>query len=95
MRTRLNVQDFRTHETAVAKWNPDLLAELDNINVLIDAMADLREVEPSLFPNQLPVLKTSSSPSKMALSERERLGLTLTRQEAWTSMQTASDDCEP
>ncbi len=37
--TRLKLQDFRTHGSgAPGKWNPELLMEMDDINVLIDAM---------------------------------------------------------
>lgn len=83
--TRLNVQDFRTHQTAGERWHPDLLAEMDDINVLIDAMADLRDAEPTLFLSALPVINTSMSPARVALDERKRMGLTPERQASWKS----------
>lgn len=81
--TRLRVRDFRTHRTGVAKWSADLLAEMDDINVLIDAMADLRDAEPSLLKSNFPHVTTSMSAARVASDERGRLRLDVEQQAAW------------
>jgi Zn-dependent peptidase ImmA (M78 family)/DNA-binding XRE family transcriptional regulator len=81
--TRLKVQDFRTHQSVPEKWHPDLLTEMDDLNVVIDAMADLRDVEPSLLQASLPKITTSMIASRVAADERKRIGLDIERQAAW------------
>lgn len=83
--TRLIVQDFRTQQSARERWHPDLLAEMDNLNVLIDALADLRDVEPTLFGSNLPRISLDKSPAQVAAEERKRIGLTFEQQSAWVS----------
>jgi Zn-dependent peptidase ImmA (M78 family) len=82
--TRLKLQDFRTRGSgAPGKWNPDLLMEMDDINVLIDAMADLRDVDPSLFANKLPSTRVATDAAQVAADERSRIGLDVGTQASW------------
>ena len=82
--TSLNLKDFRTHGSgAPGKWNPDLLMEMDDINVLIDAMADLRDAEPALFGNTLPIARIATDAGQVAADERNRVGLDVDTQAAW------------
>jgi Zn-dependent peptidase ImmA (M78 family) len=82
--TRLNVKDFRTHGSgAPGKWNPDLLMEMDDINVLIDAMADLRNADPTLFGNTLPSADVATDAAQIAANERSRIGLDVDSQASW------------
>jgi Zn-dependent peptidase ImmA (M78 family)/transcriptional regulator with XRE-family HTH domain len=82
--TRLNLLDFRTHGSEAArKWNPELLMEMDDINVLIDAMSDLKEADPTLFANTLPSASASMDAAKVAADERNRIGLDVSVQAAW------------
>jgi hypothetical protein len=82
--TRLKVQDFRTHGSgAPGKWHPELLMELDDINVLIDAMADLRNAEPGLLSVKLPVATLAMNAADLAVTERARIGLDVPTQAAW------------
>lgn len=82
--TRLNLKDFRTHGSdAPGKWNPDLLMEMDDINVLIDAMADLRDAEPGLFGNKLPSASVTTDARQVAAGERSRIHLDVNTQAAW------------
>lgn len=83
--TRLIVQDFRTHRSERENWNPELLAELDDINILVDALADLRAVEPTLLTASFPAATMETSPATLAHDERRRVGLTIERQSRWTS----------
>jgi Zn-dependent peptidase ImmA (M78 family) len=82
--TRLNLSDFRTHGSGAAgKWNPELLMEMDDINVLIDAMSDLRDANPALFANALPRAQATMQASKLAADERTRIGLDVDVQASW------------
>jgi Zn-dependent peptidase ImmA (M78 family) len=81
--TRLNVQDFRTHASASEKWNPELLMEMDDINVIIDAMADLRDVEPGLLKAEFPKISADMNPATIAADERKRISLDVQRQATW------------
>ncbi|WP_156928816.1 ImmA/IrrE family metallo-endopeptidase [Bradyrhizobium sp. th.b2] len=88
--TRLKLQDFRTHGSgAPGKWNPELLMEMDDINVLIDAMADLRDADPALFANKLPKASFATGAEKVAVDERSRVGLDVSTQAAWKTDATA------
>jgi Zn-dependent peptidase ImmA (M78 family)/DNA-binding XRE family transcriptional regulator len=74
--TRLKVSDFRTHMGAGPNWTPELLATLDEINVLIDALADLRDANPHVFrPVQLPRATGGTDPIEVARQERVRLAI--------------------
>jgi Zn-dependent peptidase ImmA (M78 family) len=82
--TRLKLHDFRTHGSgAPGKWNPELLMEMDDINVLIDALADLRDAEPALFGNTLPSASFATGASQVASGERGRIGLDVSTQASW------------
>ena len=83
--TRLKVQDFRTHESGREQWHPDLLAAMDDLNVVIDAMADLRDVEPSLFQITFPQITLRDNAATIAAQERDRIGLDVQRQSGWKS----------
>jgi transcriptional regulator with XRE-family HTH domain len=81
--TRLNVQDFRTHASASEKWNPELLMEMDDINVIIDAMADLRDAEPNLLKAEFPKITADMNPAQVAADERKRIRIDVQRQATW------------
>lgn len=84
--TGLRLLDFRTHGSgAPGKWNPELLMEMDDINVLIDAMADLRDAEPSLFVKNLPNASVTTSAARVAADERARIGLDVGTQASWAT----------
>lgn len=74
--TRLRVEDFRTRESGAPIWTPELLVMLDEVNVLIDGLADLQEGAPAAFqPVELPRATMISDPEQVAASERARMGL--------------------
>jgi Zn-dependent peptidase ImmA (M78 family)/transcriptional regulator with XRE-family HTH domain len=81
--TRLRVSDFRTRRSLPETWNPDLLAEMDDINVLVDALSDLREADPALVATRLPMATTRMNPAAVAAGERRRTGLTVESQNTW------------
>jgi Zn-dependent peptidase ImmA (M78 family)/transcriptional regulator with XRE-family HTH domain len=81
--TRLKVQDFRTHRGKKAEWHPELLAQMDDINVMIDALADLRDAFPSILPTSPRTITTTMNPVRVAAEERKRIGLTVERQASW------------
>lgn len=81
--TRLNVKDFRTYRSAPEKWHPDLLAEMDNINVTIDALGDLRAAVPELLGAKLPTITARMNPARVAAEERRRIRLSFERQATW------------
>ena len=84
--TGLRLRDFRTHGSgAPGKWNPELLMEMDDINVLIDAMADLRDAEPSLFRSVLPSVSVTMNAAQVAADERGRIGLNVDTQAKWST----------
>jgi len=81
--TRLRCQDFRTHRGEGADWNAELLAALDDINVVTDAMADLKQAVPHLFASNLPTISASSNVADAAERERERMGFRISNQYLW------------
>lgn len=81
--TRLYCRDFRTHRGEGADWNPELLAALDDINVVTDAMADLRQAVPHLFTSNLPTIRSTSDVADAAERERERIGFRISNQFIW------------
>lgn len=79
--TRLKVTDFRTHGGVGAVWSPELLAALDEINLLIEGLAELRDADPHNFrPVVLPTATTTTDPVAMAARERARLVLPIEAQ---------------
>jgi Zn-dependent peptidase ImmA (M78 family) len=58
---------------------------MDEINVTIDALADLKAVAPDLFKETLPRLGALTNAPKVAENERKRLGLTPEIQASWKS----------
>lgn len=82
--TRLKVEDFRTRKSGAPKrWNPELLMEMDDINVLIDAMADLRNADPNLLTTKLPQATLAMNAARLADEERKRIGLDVSMQAGW------------
>jgi Zn-dependent peptidase ImmA (M78 family) len=74
--TRLKVDDFRTLRSGQPRFGPDLLEVLDEVNLLIDGLADLREAAPAEFwPVELPVVTPKMRAEDVAARERKRLGL--------------------
>jgi len=57
--------------------------EMDNINVIIDAMADLRDAEPRLLRAEFPTITTGMNPARVAEDERKRIRLDVQRQAGW------------
>lgn len=79
--SRLKVTDFRTRDGGEAVWTPELLAMLDDVNLLIDGLADLRDAAPTEFrPVELPRVTTATEPDQVAAAERARLRLRLETQ---------------
>lgn len=82
--TRLRVTDFRTHGGEGVVWGPELLALLDQINLDLEALADLRDYSPQLFGDvKLPEADMSIDPVRLAASERLRVGISVDAQLGW------------
>jgi Zn-dependent peptidase ImmA (M78 family)/transcriptional regulator with XRE-family HTH domain len=81
--TRLRVQDFRTNQSAREKWHPDLLTAMDEVNVVLDAFADLKPVADDLLKSDLPGLGALSNANRVADTERRRIGLSAPVQFGW------------
>jgi len=72
--TRLKVDDFRTVEGGAARWTPDLMSMLDEVNLVIDGLADIRDAAPAEFrAMDLPRATSGTRPEVVAEVERERL----------------------
>jgi Zn-dependent peptidase ImmA (M78 family)/transcriptional regulator with XRE-family HTH domain len=79
--SQLKVSDFRTHASGLPVWTPELLAMLDELNELIEGLADLREMAPDDFRfTDMPRATSASDPVAVAAEERKRLGLKLDAQ---------------
>ncbi|MGE4252081.1 MAG: ImmA/IrrE family metallo-endopeptidase [Parvibaculaceae bacterium] len=84
--SKIKVQDFRTHGGQGVKWGPELLAILDQINLDLEALAELRDYRPDLFSAPvLPEAALTDNPAVLASNERKRVGLDTDMQLGWAT----------
>ena len=69
--TRLEVEDFRTIRSNKTAWTSSLLALIDNANIAIEGLNDLRAEAPDLFSDvRLPRYTLDDNPEKIAAARR-------------------------
>jgi len=84
--TRPVINDFRTHGGAAPEIGHQLMVELEDVNQLIDGLVELRDADPVPFTErELPRLLLSDSIPIVAVSERQRVGVTVLEQIGWDS----------
>lgn len=86
--TRLKIDDFRTVAAQRAGWTPELLALIDNLNIAIEGLYELklqlRNDAMEIFPRLLlPRATLDSNPEVLASRERQRLDISVDSQLGW------------
>ncbi|WP_020084946.1 helix-turn-helix domain-containing protein [Hyphomicrobium zavarzinii] len=88
--TKLDVEDFRTIRSNKTAWTSSLLALIDNVNIAIEGLNDLKAEAPDLFSDvRLPRHTLNDNPEKIAASERARLRVSVDDQMGWDTEYTA------
>jgi Zn-dependent peptidase ImmA (M78 family) len=84
------INDFRTLRSDGSAISHELAVVLEDTNVLIDGLAELRGDASHLFPPlALPAVKLTDDPRRVAEAERRRLGVSVLEQLGWERDTTA------